>query len=40
MPYTVLLGPTGEVLYRRQEAIDALEVKRAIVKALKVDRFK
>ena len=40
LPYTVLLGPTGEVLYRRQEAIDTLEVKRAIVKALKEDRFK
>src|SRR5688572_24554641 len=40
LPYTVLLGPTGEVLYRCHEAIDPLEVKRAIVKELKEDRFK
>ena len=40
LPYTVLLGPNGEVFYRHQDAIDALEVKRAIVKALKEDRFK
>src|ERR1051326_4811466 len=40
LPYTVLLGMNGEVLYQRQEAIDPLELKRAIVKALKEDRFK
>ena len=40
LPYSVLLGPNDEVLYRCQEAIDPLEVKRAIVKALKEDRFK
>ena len=40
LPYSVLLGPNGEVLYKCQEAIDPLEVKRAIVKALKEDRFK
>ncbi len=40
LPYTVLLGPEGDVLYRRQEAIDPLELKRAIVAALKEDRFK
>lgn len=40
LPYTVLLGPDGEVLYQHQDAIDPLEVKRAIVKALKEDRFK
>ena len=40
LPYTVLLGPGGEVLYRRQEAIDPLELKRAIVRVLKEDRFK
>ena len=40
LPYSVLLGPNDEVLYKCQEAIDPLEVKRAIVKALKEDRFK
>jgi len=40
LPYSVLLGLNGEVLYKCQEAIDPLEVKRAIVKALKEDRFK
>ena len=40
LPYSILLGPNGEVLYECQEAIDPLEVKRAIVKALKEDRFK
>jgi thiol-disulfide isomerase/thioredoxin len=40
LPYTVLLGPNGEVLYRHRDAIDPLELKRAIVKALKEDRFK
>ena len=39
LPYSVLLGPNGEVLYKSQAAIDPLEVKRAIVKALKEDRF-
>ena len=39
LPYTILLGPDGRVLYRRQEAIDPLELKRAIVVALKEDRF-
>ena len=40
LPYTMLLGPDGNVLYRNQEAIDPLELKRAIVAALKEDRFK
>jgi len=40
LPYTVLLGPNGDVLYQRRDAIDAVEVKRAIVRALKEDRFK
>ena len=40
LPYTVLLGPNGEVLYQHRDAIDAVEVKRAIVRALKEDRFK
>lgn len=40
LPYTVLLGTGGDVLYRAHGAIDTLEVKRAIVRALKEDRFK
>jgi peroxiredoxin len=40
LPLTVLVAPGGEVLYRQEGAIDPLEVKRAIVKALKEDRFK
>ena len=34
LPYTVLLSPTGEVLYKEQGPVDVLELKRAIVKAL------
>ena len=40
LPYTLLISPAGEVLYRQQGEIDALALKRAIVKALKEDRFK
>jgi peroxiredoxin len=40
LPLTLLVAPGGEVLYREEGAIDPLEVKRAIVKALKEDRFK
>jgi thiol-disulfide isomerase/thioredoxin len=40
LPLTLLVAPGGEVLYRQEGAIDPLEVKRAIVKALKEDRFK
>ena len=40
LPYTVLISPTGEILYREQGEIDALALKRAVVKALKEDRFK
>jgi thiol-disulfide isomerase/thioredoxin len=40
LPYTVLLSPAGEVLYKHQGAIDDLELKRTIVKSLKEDRFK
>ena len=40
LPYTVLLGPNGEVFYRHQDVLDPLEVKRIIVEALKEDRFK
>lgn len=40
IPYTMLIGPQGEVLYKRQGPVDALELKRIIVKSLKEDRFK
>ena len=40
VPLTLLIAPGGEVLYREEGAIDPIEVKRAIVKALKEDRFK
>ena len=40
LPLTMLIAPGGEVLYREQGAVDPLDVKRAIVKALKEDRFK
>jgi hypothetical protein len=35
-----LIAPGGQVLYRQEGAIDALELKRAIVKSLKEDRFR
>ncbi len=38
LPYTVLLAPGGEILYKAKGAIDPLELKRAIVKALRPDR--
>ncbi len=34
LPFTMLLGPKGEVLFQKDGAIDALELKRAIVNAL------
>ena len=34
LPFTMLLGPKGEVLFQKDGAIDALELKRAIVQAL------
>lgn len=34
VPYTVLIDPDGKVLYRETGSIDALALKRAIVKAL------
>jgi len=40
LPYSVLLGPNGDVIYKCLDAVDPLEMKRAIVKALKEDRFK
>lgn len=39
VPYTVLLGMNGEVLYRSQGAMDPLAVKRAILKNLPDDRY-
>lgn len=40
LPYTVLIGPDGQVAYRCQDAVDPLELRRAIVKSLQEDRFK
>jgi thiol-disulfide isomerase/thioredoxin len=40
VPLTLLIAPGGEVVYRQEGAIDPLEIKRAIVKSLKEDRFK
>ncbi|MHB1306219.1 MAG: redoxin domain-containing protein [Limisphaerales bacterium] len=34
LPFTLLIDPAGEVLYRREGAIEPLELKRIIVKAL------
>lgn len=34
LPYTVLIHPSGKVLYRKQGSFDALELKRLIVKEL------
>jgi peroxiredoxin len=39
VPYTVLLGPDGQVLYRNQGAINPLEVRRVILKNLPDDRY-
>src|SRR5690349_8435317 len=39
VPYTVLFGANGEVLYRRQGSMDVLEVRRAILKNLPDDRY-
>jgi hypothetical protein len=36
LPFTILLDPAGEVVYKKEGAIDALELKRTIVKALNV----
>ena len=34
LPFTVLLGPKGEVLYRHEGAIEPLDLKRTILKAI------
>jgi hypothetical protein len=39
VPYTVLIGMKGEVLYQTQGALDALEVKRAVLKYLPDDHY-
>jgi peroxiredoxin len=38
-PYTVLLSPEGEILYRAQGAINPLEVRRTILKYLPDDHY-
>jgi thiol-disulfide isomerase/thioredoxin len=40
LPYTMLLSADGQVIYKEQGTIDVLELKRAIVRSLKEDRFK
>jgi thiol-disulfide isomerase/thioredoxin len=39
VPYTVLLGPDGQVLYKNQGEINPLEVRRVILKNLPEDNF-
>jgi len=39
VPYTVLIGMNGEVLYKTQGGMDPLEVRRAILKNLPDDRY-
>lgn len=39
VPYTVLIGMNGEILYKNQGGMDALEVRRAILKNLPDDRY-
>jgi peroxiredoxin len=39
VPYTVLLGMNGEILYRSQGSLEPLEVKRAILRNLPDDRY-
>jgi len=38
LPFTLLLGATNEVLYKKSGAVDDLELKRTIVRNLKPDR--
>ncbi len=40
LPFTMLLGAKGEVLFQKEGAIDALELKRAIVTALGREKLK
>lgn len=39
VPYTVLISPAGEIIYRHQGAIDALELKRTIIENIADDGF-
>ncbi len=39
LPFTALIGMNGEVLFKTQGAMNALEVKRAILKNLTDDRY-
>lgn len=39
VPYTVLIGMNGEILYKTQGSMNALEVRRVILKNLPDDRY-
>jgi hypothetical protein len=39
VPYTILIGMNGEVLYRTQGDMNALDVRRALLKNLPDDRY-
>lgn len=39
VPYTVLIGMDGQILYKEQGSMNALELKRAILKNLPDDRY-
>ena len=39
VPYTVLLSPTGEVLYRHQAPVDVLELRRIIIANMPDDNY-
>lgn len=39
MPYTVLIGTKGEVLFKTQGGMNALDVVHAILKNLPDDRY-
>jgi thiol-disulfide isomerase/thioredoxin len=39
VPYTVLIGTNGEVLFKEQGSMDTLDVERAILKNLPDDRY-
>jgi peroxiredoxin len=39
VPYTVLIGMDGQILYQEQGSMNALEVRRAILRSLPDDRY-
>ena len=39
LPYTVLISPSGEVVYKHQGDIDALQVRRTILANLPDDNY-